>query len=208
MDKWDDTTTEGSKMEQVVLKTIPGGVEKSRITDDELKSLAKVDRERAFNSLVQRYKKPLFYHALYMLRKEEDAIDVSQEALVRAYQEERLFDEDFLIKAWLYRVTTNLCHNIMRSSRRKKKACDVLARDEEPKIEATDERIANEQTKGQLLDALDQLPEKDKSILLLRYYEDLSYKEIAETLKCKLGTVMSRLGRARQRLARSMNDAL
>jgi len=195
-------------MEQVVLKTIQGGIKQNPFSDEEIKEISREDRERAFHCLVQRYKKPLLYHALYMLRNEEEAYDVTQEAFIRAYKEQRLFQDDFLIKAWLYRVTTNLCHNVQRSSRRKKRACDVLAREDEPTTHGTDELLVNEESKIELLDALDELSEKDKTILLLRYYDNLSYKEIAATLKCKLGTVMSRLGRARKRLARSMTHEL
>ncbi|HLB58725.1 MAG TPA: RNA polymerase sigma factor [Bdellovibrionota bacterium] len=194
--------------QQVVLKAVPGGVEKKRFSEEELKILAKEDRERAFHCVVQQYKRPLYYHALYMLRDEDEALDVSQEVLIRAYQENRLFDDDFAIKAWLYRVATNLCHNLRRSSRRKQKACDVLMREEEPRIEGTDEVIIGEEEREKLLDALEQLPEKDKNILLLRYFDNLSYKEISTALKCKLGTVMSRLGRARNRLAKSVDHAL
>lgn len=196
---------------QVVLKAIPGGREQARGSDaaeKEIKSFALYDREKAYYELVQRFKRPLFFHALYMLKNEEEAKDVTQETFLRAYEEDRLFNEDFLIKAWLFRVTTNLCHNLLRSSKRKQKAVDVILREEEPKGGASDDLIVHEQNKEYLLNALDKLPKKDKTILLLRYYNNLSYKEISATLKCKLGTVMSRLGRARERLSRSMRNAL
>ena len=128
----------GTSMEsQVVLKTIPGGRVNevgSNVSEQEIKSFALNDREKAYYELVQRYKRPLFFHALYMLRNEEEAKDVTQETFLRAYEEKRLFNEDFLIKAWLFRVTTNLCHNQLRSSKRKQKAVDILLKKLSPEI--------------------------------------------------------------------------
>lgn len=209
----DESPTEvGTPMEsKAILKAIPGGkgVEGcSPTSEEEIKSFALYDKEKAYYELVQRFKRALFFHALYMLKNEEEAKDVTQETFLRAYEENRLFNHDFLIKAWLFRVTTNLCHNILRSSKRKQKAVDVMRRDEEPKTDGSDELLTNEEDRELLLTALEKLPKNDKTILLLRYYNNLSYKEISATLKCKLGTVMSRLGRARSRLSRSMRNEL
>ncbi|MEZ4236714.1 MAG: RNA polymerase sigma factor [Myxococcota bacterium] len=170
--------------------------------DDEIKAIAKRDRRTAADWIVRKYRDPIFQHAAWILKDWEEAIDVAQDVFIKAMREKRFFDPDFKMKAWLYRVTSNLCFNLVRDRRRRSAILEAAPRSEllpratsdEP--EQTEVVFANEQQK-RIMHAIDRLTEAHREILLLRYYSDLSYAEISDTLGIKLGTVMSRLSRAR-----------
>lgn len=168
--------------------------------DSAIKEVAEQNRRRAFEMVVRKYREKLFQHALYMLKDTQEAFDVTQETLIRAYQEPHFFDEDFKIKPWLFRVITNLCYNITRDKKRRGGILKLMGKPvKRESMQALDEMLRKE-TQGHVVKALNKVPEKYRTILLLKYYNDLSYIEISEVLGCKLGTVMSRLSRAREKL--------
>lgn len=174
------------------------------LEDEEIKAIAEQNHRRAFELVVQKYRDKLFQHALYMLKDPQEAFDATQETLIRAYQEPNFFEEDFKMKSWLFRVLTNLCYNLTRDKRRRGGILKMMAKPvNRDSMEALDQMLRREE-EGTVVKALDRVPEKYRTILLLKYYNDLSYLEIAEVLGCKLGTVMSRLSRARDRLLGAM----
>ena len=172
------------------------------VKDEDLKAIALVNRKRAYGLLVDRYRDRLFYHALYILKDSEEALDVCQEVFIRSFNEPKSFEPDFKVKAWLFRVCTNLCYNIVRDKKRRTNILENLGRQEtavprRDQADATSHREMSEQMQV----ALDQLTLAHKTILLLKYWDDLSYLEISEVLDIKLGTVMSRLSRAKEKLS-------
>jgi RNA polymerase sigma-70 factor, ECF subfamily len=170
--------------------------------DEEIKRVALRDRRAAADWVVRKYREPIFQHAAWILKDWEEAIDVAQDVFIKAMREKRFFEPDFKMKAWLYRVTSNLCFNLVRDRRRRTAILEAAPRSELlPKGQVDDPDqpdvvFAGEQQK-RILGAIDRLSEAHREILLLRYYSDLSYAEISDTLGIKLGTVMSRLSRAR-----------
>lgn len=173
--------------------------------DEQIKEIALTDRRAAADWLVRKYRNPIFQHAAWILKDWEEAIDVSQDVFIRAMREPRFFDEDFKMKAWLYRVTSNLCFNLVRDRRRRNAILDSVPRHLGDDPHQTDIVFHNQQQK-QILFALDHLTEDHREILMLRYYSDLSYAEISESLGIKLGTVMSRLSRARGQLMEVLDE--
>lgn len=172
----------------------------------ELKALARFDRAEALDQLVRRYGEKLYLHAWYILHDAAEARDVAQEVFIRALREPRLFEPEFRIQAWLYRVTRNLCFNLTRDRRRRDRILSGRLPTEAPRVDPLD-RVFDGERQGELLAAVDLLSADHRDILLLRYYEDLSYAEIADRLGIKLGTVMSRLSRARGRLEEVLGGA-
>lgn len=169
------------------------------LSDEQLKQLARSDRRRAATILFGRYRQRLEFHASGIVKDSVEAGDVVQEVFIKAMREPRLFDADFKTQAWLYRVTRNLCFNIVRDRRRRGGILAGL----KPEIEfATDplDQLFEGERSEEMISAVAQLTEDHRVILMLRYYDDLSYSEIAERLEIKMGTVMSRLSRARDRL--------
>lgn len=168
--------------------------------EESIRALARTDRRAACEAMVHLWREPLFHHAAWIVKDYEEAIDLVQEVFIKALREPRLFDEEFKIKAWLYRVTSNLCFNQVRDRRRRGAILETL-----PKQTFTDANqfdvVAKDQEQRRIQGALEQLSEPHREILALRYHSDLSYGEIAEVLDIKLGTVMSRLSRAKTALA-------
>lgn len=184
-----------------VLPTAPQLVE-----DDELRALARTDRRRAYDLVVRKYRERILRHALYVLRDYQEAFDVTQEVFIRGMREPRFFDAEFQMKPWLFRVTSNLCFNLVRDRRRRGVLLENMPKLVESPADQIDAIFSDERQKN-LLDAMDRLTEDHREILTLRYYADLSYVEIGEALGIKLGTVMSRLSRAKGRLTEVLDEA-
>ena len=171
--------------------------------DDDIKATAQSNRRLAVDLTVRKYRSRLYYHALCILKEPEAAYDAVQEVFIKSIREKRFFEPEFQMKAWLFRVTSNLCFNIVRD--RNRRSGLLRTRKEEatprPMSPSSSDSVQERQVRDEMLGAMEELTAPHREILLLRYYDDLSYNEIAAVLEVKLGTVMSRLSRARNRLA-------
>lgn len=163
------------------------------------KAIARTDRQRAMGFVVRDFRERLFQHALFIVKDSQEAYDAIQEVFIKAMREPRFFDAEFRMKAWLFRVTSNLCYNIVRDRRRRGGILESLGR---PDLTHASQfsSVERGQRHVEVAAVMDQLGEHHREILQLRYFDDLSYAEIADVLGVKLGTVMSRLSRARTRL--------
>ncbi len=170
--------------------------------DLDIKTMAEKSRVQAFDSLVSRYRARLYRHAICIVKEPEAAWDATQEVFVKAMKEKRLFEVDFQIKAWLFRVTSNLCYNVVRDRNRRQRLLNKREDEARPTDQSrcSTSEVSNKAARSTILTAMNSLTDNHKKILFLRYYDDLSYSEIAEKLQIKLGTVMSRLSRARNSL--------
>lgn len=178
-----------------------------RTDDDDLKRLARRDRKAALAGVVHRYRARLLRHAGGYVRDPDIAADIVQDVFVKAMHERRLFEAEFRIGAWLHRVTANLCLNLVRDSRRR---TEILA--DAPtrrSAEATQlAAIAEAERTRQLDEALGRLTPAHRQILRERFWGDQSYQEISEVLGLELGTVMSRLSRAKDALEAVIDGSL
>jgi len=138
-------------------------------------------------------------HAAGILKDDHLASDMVQEVFIKAMHEPRFFDPEFRMGAWLYRVTNNLCLNRARDRRRRN---DILEHLPVPRATEADQlrAVTDEERQGQIQRAMERLSANHRRILHERFYSDLSYAEIAEVLDVRLGTVMSRLSRAKTAL--------
>lgn len=161
------------------------------------------DRE-AFRVLVDRYHNMVYGIAYTMTRSVETAQDVVQEVFYRAFKKMDRYNSIYPFGVWVRRIAVNYILDL-----RKKKKVDTVSMttDEETEWDfednggnPRDEKFKQDQEKI-VLDAIEQMPDKYKMILLLRHIEQLSYEEIAEALAIPLGTVMTQLHRARHQLA-------
>ena len=176
-------------------------------TEGQIKQLAKDDKRKAFNIVIQKYREALLYHALCIVKDQDEAYDLVQEVFVRAIREKRLFTDEFRIKAWLYRVTSNLCFNNVRNTKRRAAILDSAKMKDRKEADQLSSIFESER-QTEILQAISTLSQEHQQILMLRYYEDLSYAEIGDVLQIKLGTVMSRLSRARTRLLTVVDPGL
>ena len=163
---------------------------------------------RPFEETVLPHLDAAFNYARWLTRNDADAEDVVQDACLRAMRFFSSLRHDNA-RAWLLAIVRNTWYS--RASRRPTMSRDHsrAAAAQEPADEALDpeERLLQQHTVARVRAALDQLPADYREVLLLREIEGLSYKEIAEVLSVPMGTVMSRLARARERLMTVLNLA-
>jgi len=173
-----------------------------REDDRDLHELAQVCRKTAMARTVARYRAALERHARGIVKDPQEARDAVQEVFIKAMRERRFFDEEFKIRAWLFRVTTNLCFNVVRDRRRRGGILANMPEESVPqgRTRGTTDTVWGGQLRAGVLEAIEDLSPAHREILMLRYYKDLSYAEIAAVLDIRMGTVMSRLSRARGRL--------
>jgi RNA polymerase sigma-70 factor (ECF subfamily) len=157
----------------------------------------------AFAQIVRRYQRAIYRVAYAMTRNASDADDVAQDTFVRAYQALGRFRVGEPLYPWLSRIAINLVYSLYRRRRRRPET------PLEPMLEAghqwagTDdpaEESATRERDRKIEEAFEQLKPEHRSVLALRVVEGLSYEEIARSLSVPIGTVMSRLSRARQEL--------
>ena len=162
----------------------------------------------AFAELMGAYQKQVYNLALRTVGNPEDAADMTQEAFLRAYRAIGSFRGESKLSVWLYRLTTNVCIDFLRSKGRKPTvSLTVESEDEEPQeLDVADDRFDPEENfqrkelRRAVQRGLASLPEEYRVILILRELNGLSYAEIGETLQLEEGTVKSRLFRARKKL--------
>ena len=173
----------------------------------------------AYRLIVERYQSKVFRLAAALLKNREDAVDIAQEAFVRAYANLGSFKGDSRFATWLYKIVNNLCIDwIRRRQTAKSEEFEETNRSEEDSLAPgliSGRLHANPQ--GQLLRrelaaklqvALEALPPKHRQILWLREVEGLSYEELSEVLDIPKGTVMSRLYHARSKMQESLRGYL
>lgn len=163
---------------------------------------------RAFEFLFEKYREKVFRIAHRFVRNKEDALEVVQDVFLNVHTGIARFKTDSKFFTWLYRITVNRAIDFTRA-RKARVTVDaepeVLESQEKPFPGRTPERSPIELAQEKELDekvarAVQSLSEKHRTVFLLHASEKLSYKEIAEVMKCSVGTVMSRLFYARKRL--------
>lgn len=174
-------------------------------SEADIKQLATENKRMAMEMVIHKYRERLFYHAGSIVKDWHEAYDVVQEVFIKAMRETRFFQPEFRMKAWLFRVTTNLCFNMVRDRKRRGAILEGMQKVDRAYADQLD-RVFQGERREEVLAAVDTMTPDHKQILLLRYYDDLSYAEIADVLEIKLGTVMSRLSRARSRLLAAMGE--
>lgn len=167
---------------------------------------------RAFGILVERYMRRAYYAALGLVGSSEDALDLSQEAFVRAFRARHTIDPDRPFYAWLYQIIRRLCFNHTRDRRTRRRgieaAGDWLAEQASARTAgmSPDRALEQAEAKRRVAAALESLSDRDREVLVLKEFEGLRYREIAEILGVPIGTVMSRLYSARRRLAAALEE--
>lgn len=165
----------------------------------------------AFGQLVERHMRRAYFAALSLVGTREDALDLSQEAFARAYRARKSIDPDRPFYAWLYQILRRLCFNFLRDRRTRLRTLDAAGTwlaDEAADRAVPDPASALErqETRRAVAVAIERLPAREREVIALKEFEGLSYKEIAALVGIPLGTVMSRLYSARQRLAQVLED--
>ncbi len=167
----------------------------------------------AFEDLVAASEKQVYHIALKMTGSEEDAFDLSQETFLKAYRSLHSFRGESSFQTWVCRLAANQCIDFLRKQKRRGKLISLDEPDESgrpaelPDLRYEPESILEQRERMlEVREGLQKLPEEQKLILVLRDVEGLSYQEISDTLKMELGTVKSRIARARAHLAKLLTE--
>jgi RNA polymerase sigma-70 factor (ECF subfamily) len=164
----------------------------------------------AFEELVARHRDKIYT----MMRNEEEAIDLSQEAWVKGWQRLKQFQGESSFGTWMTRIVINLCLDALRKQKRQRTESIEEINEESGGVERQMPIVTVNPTAGlerselrQRIDrALSQLSYEHRTVLVLHEFEEMEYKQIAKTMNCSIGTVMSRLFYARRKLAALLAD--
>ncbi len=162
-----------------------------------------------FDELYAAYVNRVYTLASYLCEDRTAAQDVTQNVFLKVYQGLDAFRHDAEVSTWIHRITVNACLDYRRRQRVRRflswsslDGVDVVG----PDTDAPDVRLQRDETQRRVQLALRTLPTKYRVPILLKYLEDLSYQEIADILKCRVGTVASRLSRGQRLLARKLRQ--
>lgn len=185
--------------------------------DDDLRLVDLVLRgdQRSYRVLVERYQSRIYAVAFGVLRNREDAREATQESFVKAYRNLPTFRRDSSFYTWLYRIAFNLALDSRRKVYRSKEIALIEEEHDVPDgaldtgpapIGNPDRFFQNQEIRTRVKQAIDTLPAEQRTAIVLREVEGLSYKEIADTMGCAEGTVMSRLFYARKKLQELLRE--
>lgn len=181
--------------------------------DHKLIEWAQNGDKQAFGILVERYMRRAYYVALGLVGCHEDALDLSQDAFVRAYKAINRFDRERAFFTWFYQILRNLCFNFIRDHKKREYAFSEICDGDLFQIQDEDQLppdrlLEKKELSRRMWKSIQSLPETEREVIILREFQDMSYQEITQVVECPLGTVMSRLYSARKHLARDLKDDL
>ncbi|SMD32319.1 RNA polymerase sigma-70 factor, ECF subfamily [Reichenbachiella faecimaris] len=186
---------------------------KKQFSDKALKDFKLIDHavnegdEQAFAELMERYKRPVYHMILKMIRNTDDAEDLTIEAFAKAFKNLHKFKKDYTFSTWLFRIATNNTIDFIRKKKLNTFSLNTSFTDDggeavtidvEDKNRNPQDEAINTQKKELVQMFVSKLPPKYQRLVRLRYFDELSYDEIAKTLDAPLGTVKAQLHRARE----------
>lgn len=188
-----------------------------RNTDLLLVERARNGDKRAFELLVEKYRRKVIRLLSRMIRDSEEVEDIAQEAFIKAYRALPQYRGDAAFYTWLYRIAVNTAKNYLAARSRNVLTVSDMAgndedRDEEyrmaPDLDTPDAQLLSKQIAYAVNEAVEALPEELRTAITLREIEGMSYEDIATVMGCPIGTVRSRIFRAREAIAAKLRPIL
>jgi RNA polymerase sigma-70 factor (ECF subfamily) len=181
-------------------------------TDKELVKRVQKGDKGAFDLLVLKYEQKIINLVMRYVRDPEQALDITQEAFIKAYRALPRFRGDSAFYTWLYRIAVNTAKNYLAAQRRRPTDIELDLQDPEQyglhaKLKETDtpEGVTLSKELQETLErAIESLPDDLRTAIILRELDGMSYEEIAQTMDCPVGTVRSRIFRARDAIAKKV----
>ncbi len=185
-------------------------------TDLELVRRVQAGDKKAFDILVLKYQQKVINLVNRYMHDQDLSMDVAQEAFIKAYRGLKNFRGDSAFYTWLYRIAINTAKNHLVSKSRRMPATDIDAQEAEQyegadalrHIDSPEHEILKEEIHRTIMAAIDALPEDLRTAITLRELEGLSYEDIAITMDCPIGTVRSRIFRAREAIEKELKPLL
>ena len=173
-------------------------------TDELMVARAKRGDATAFEALVSPYERMIYLTCMKLMGNEQDARDCAQEAMIRAYRAMGTYRNEAKLETWLYRIAYNICLDALRrKKRRQAESLEALSENgfmPEDKGQTPYGALEQKERMAALKQGLNMLPEDMRTVLLLSQVEDMSYDKISEITDTPVGTVKSRINRARTKL--------
>lgn len=184
--------------------------------DQELVRRVQHGDKKAFDILVQKYQQKIVKLISRYVRDQDEVYDVAQETFIKAYRALARFRGDSAFYTWLYRIAINTAKNYLVAQSRRPPDTDIDAEDAaqydpDSKLRETDlpeQLVHRDEVERVIYEAIDALPEDLRTAITLREMEGLSYEEIAQAMECPIGTVRSRIFRAREAIENRLKPLL
>lgn len=186
------------------------GFSNKALEDFDLIDKAVIEKDQqAYATLMKRYKKAVYFMILKMIRDTDDAEDLTMEAFAKAFRNLERFKKDYTFSTWLFRIATNNTIDFIRKKKLKTMSLNNTLSDDSGNsvnidVEDDDNNPQDQYIRSQRIDMVrifvDKLPAKYRKLVQLRYFDELSYEEIAQELDKPLGTVKAQLHRSRELL--------
>jgi len=180
--------------------------------DYQLVLKAREGSQKAYADLMQRYKDSIYFMSLKMVNNREDAMDITVETFAKAFEKLDKYQPEFAFSTWLFRVATNNCIDFLRKKKLSTVSIDNMMDEDDDRpmqiksdtLNPEESSIKKQQSKD-LKVLIESLPPRYRNLLTLRYFDELSYEEIAQQLDLPLGTVKAQLFRATYLLGNIIN---
>jgi RNA polymerase sigma-70 factor (ECF subfamily) len=187
-----------------------------KISDRELVARVKKGDKRAFDLLVLKYQHKIVKLIMRYVKDPVEAMDVAQDAFIKAYRAMGSFRGDAAFYTWMYRIAINTAKNHLVAARRRPVDFELDLQDPEQyelhnrlkEMDTPEHMVLTEEIREAVDAAIADLPEDLRTAILLREMEGMSYEEIARTMECPVGTVRSRIFRAREAIDRRLQPLL
>lgn len=160
----------------------------------------------AFGELVKRYQDRVYSFALRMTGNPDDALDLAQETMIRAYKALRSFNRDAPFAPWIYKIVANLSINFLKRQRTQRLVLAQVKIEEETRVQSVESLVEQRDTQRIVHAAIMSLPGQYRAAILLRHIYQLSYEEIASVLEIPVGTVKTRIFRGRRILLSKLEE--
>jgi len=190
--------------------------QQSRVEDSRLIRDALAGDDSAYAKLMRKYHDAIFSFVHRMVHDREQVEDLTQEAFIKAFSSLKNFNEEFAFSTWLYKIATNNCIDFIRKRKLQMYSIDkpIESKDSDYVFELPDDsyeadkELISDQRAVLLRQAIDQLPEKYRRVIMLRHSDEQSYEEIAAALKLPIGTVKAHIFRARELLYKQLRHKI
>lgn len=188
----------------------------TELTDKQLVERAQAGDSRAFDLLVKKYQHRIIGLVGRYVHDHAEVYDVAQEAFIKAYRALGKFRNESAFYTWMYRIAINTAKNYLVARGRRPPGSDMDISDAEvldvsgrlADIETPESSIARDQLEKAVFDAIENLPEDLRTAITLREMDGLAYEDIANVMQCPVGTVRSRIFRARESIDQRINELL
>ncbi|EAT12127.1 RNA polymerase sigma factor RpoE [Bermanella marisrubri] len=185
-------------------------------SDDQLVARVKKGDKRAFDLLVLKYQHKIMSLISRYVQDSAEIQDVAQEAFIKAYRALKNFRGDSQFYTWLYRIAVNTAKNYLVSQGRRPPQQDIDVDDAEQfnpsaslkDVASPDRLLARDELKAKVFEAMEALPDELRTAINLRELEGMSYEEISEVMDCPIGTVRSRIFRAREAIDKAITPLM